>query len=513
MKKIILLAVFALFLIVKSSYTQTTDEVFDEIVSDYDVCGMSVLAVFGDEIVYSNGFGLADIDREIAITENTKYRIASISKSVTSTALMILYDRQLLDLDADVNDMLNFSLRNPNYPNQSITARMLMSHRSGLRDGSGYSSFLSASYNQDPPPALSELLETDGSYYTSDLWANHAPGEYFRYSNLNFGVIATLVEELSGQRFDVFCRENIFEPLEMDASFNVNDLNDINQVAVLYQKYGGTWSARMDDYGGTPPAPSDLSGYTIGDNGFIFGPQGGLRVSSKDLSKFMRMHINNGIFNDVRILNDTTAQLMHETVWLYNGNNGNTSGGLFQSYGLGFHLTTDSYGKDIVIDGYETIGHPGMAYGLLSDMYFSKEDNFGIIFITNGTGNGYDYADQSAFYALEEAVFDALHYEVLYNYFHETGIKTPQQEYDNQIILYPNPCKNRLYVKVPPVCHKASLRCEITSLFGTKIDVFKINTMINNNFSIDISDYPSGVYRLSFAVSRSETINELFIVR
>ncbi|MCI0495159.1 serine hydrolase, partial [candidate division KSB1 bacterium] len=190
-----------------------------------------------------------------------------------------------------------------------ITFKMLLSHTSSLRDGSGYDRFLSDSYSKTPPPAIRELLVSGGSYCTSDMFdGNRAPNQkYFQYANINFGVLGTLVEKISGERFDIYCKKHIFETLDMNSSFNILDLPDINDLAVLYRKSGGIWTAQADQYNGNYPAERDLSGYKIGDNGIIFAPQGGLRSSSLDLAKFMIAHQLGGSYRQSRILNDTTV--------------------------------------------------------------------------------------------------------------------------------------------------------------------------------------------------------------
>ena len=154
--------------------------------------------------------------------------------------------------------------------------------------------------------------------------------DYFSYANINFGIAGTLIERLSNRRFDIFCREEIFEPLEMTSSFNIQDLPNINNVAVLYRKSGQKWDPQADNYLGIMPEPRDLSAYIIGTNGVIFGPQGGLRTSANDLSKFMRMMMNGGEFNSVKVLEDSTVSLILTPTWIYSGSNGDNYYGIFK---------------------------------------------------------------------------------------------------------------------------------------------------------------------------------------
>ncbi len=363
--------------------------------------GMSVAVIKGDSIVYSKGFGLRDVTRNLPADDSTVYRIASISKMVTATALMTLNDQGWINLDADISNYLGFTLRNPNFPNDIITTRMVLSHTAGLRDGTGYDGFLNATYNQSPPPHLKSLLQSGGQYYTANMWSStlRPSANYFSYANINFGVIGTIIENISGQRFDIFCRDNVFIPLGIDGGFNVRNVANVNNVAVLYRKSGGSWVPQTDNYQGAyPPAPN-LSNYVIGTNGVIFAPQGGVRTSVNGLAKFMIMHMNGGVLNEARLLSDSSAAMMQNPRWVYNGSNGFNYYGIFNAYGLGCSRTAD------LLPGETLYGHPGEAYGLISDLYFSKVKDYGIIFMTNGAiwGSG----TYSGWYNMEEEVFKA----------------------------------------------------------------------------------------------------------
>jgi len=401
MRLTIILSIILIFTIQSVAQVNTLDQKLQNIKNQYNLVGMSVTVTKGNNVVFSKGYGLRDVSRNLLVDDSTVYRIASISKMITATALMILYDQGLFNLDDDVSNYLGFTLRNPNFPNDVITFRKLLSHTSSLRDGTGYDAFLSATYNNNPPPALQSLLTVGGAYYTSDMFSSSkSPSEnYFTYANINYGVIGTLVERLSNKRFDIFCKEKIFQLLQISGSFNIQDIQNINNVAVLYRRSGGSWVPQFDNYGGIKPSPRDLSNYVIGTNGVIFAPQGGLRISTNDLAKFMLMIKNGGIYNGVRILNDSTVQKMLYPSWIYNGSNGNNYYGIFNTYGFGCHRTID------LLNGETLYGHPGEAYGLISDMYFSKLKDYGIIFITNG--GVWSYGNYSGWYNVEEDVYKA----------------------------------------------------------------------------------------------------------
>ncbi len=375
----------------------------DDIAEQNDLVGMSVAVVCRGEVVELHHYGHADLGNDRLVGDSTLYRIASISKMVTATGMLQLYEQGLFDLDDPIGDYLGYEVVNPDFPEQPITFRMLLSHTSSLQDGDGYFDFLGATTDGGAIPALSDLILPGGNYYTSNLWRTEIPGTHFAYSNLNFGVIATLIEAISGQRFDLYMQEHILDPLGMTGSFNVNLLEDINQVAVLYRNA----TPQADNYNGTYPTPLDTTQYDIGQNGLVFGPQGSLRASALDLTKFLRMHANYGTYNGVQILDSATVALMHTPEWTYNGGNGDNYYNLFNEWGLGLQSTTNTANGDIVIGGVNMLGHPGEAYGLISDLYFERDYQFGLVFMTNGYygSAGYSFGNNSAFYVPEESLF------------------------------------------------------------------------------------------------------------
>jgi len=377
-----------------------------EVAKKNNLIGMSVAVVCNGKVRNIYSYGKANIERNINVSDSTLYRIASISKSVTATALMILSERHQFNLDDDISDYLGFKVSNPYFPDHKITFRMLLTHTSSLQDSTAYESFLMSSYRQNPPPPLKKLLIPGEEYFEKNIWLNKAPGSYFTYCNLNFGIIGTLIEKISGERFDIFINQNIIKPLGINGSFNVCDIKKTNNLAALYRNS----IAQADDYKGNNPMPRDLSQYQIGDNGLIFGPQGGFRVSASDLSKYMLMHMNYGEYNGARILDSATVALMQSSQWKYNRNNGDNYHNLFNEWGLGFHLITNTPSGDVIFNDVKMCGHAGDAYGLISDMYFSNDKQFGFIFITNGYKGEKEYtnATNSAFYKPEAEIFEII---------------------------------------------------------------------------------------------------------
>lgn len=379
----------------------------EKVFQKYELLGLSVVLIEDAEVSWQGHYGTTHPDTTEKINGNTKYRIASISKIVTTIAVMQLVDRGLVHLDEDVSKYLGWKLRNPEHPEISITLRHLFSHTSGIRDGKEYPQFLQDMIPKKLP--ISELFLPEGVYFTEDLFDARRPGEFFSYANCAWGIVASVVEIISEQRFDEYCREHIFSPMEITSSFNLLEIYEDSSIAGLYRYIDNQWVNQVDDYRHISPKGRSYEGYTLGQNGLLFGPQGNLRASSDDLVAMVKLFLNGGSFNGNAILSEISTEKMLGEQWVFDGTNGDTWDGFFNSYGFGIHRVTNQPNQDIVFPDRQMQGHPGIAYGLLSDLYFNQETQSGIIFITSGSKQEYQYGQNSSFYGVEEEVFEAVY--------------------------------------------------------------------------------------------------------
>lgn len=405
------LLLFGLLALPCGTHAQPLAATLQDIATQRGLMGMSVVATCGDSVIASVHLGKSDLARDIDVTDATRYRIASISKLVTAIGLMRLHEQGAFGLDDDVSPALGFTLRNPSHPGVPITYRMLLSHRAGVQDGSGYGPFLTATYAGTPPPPIQQLMVPGGSWYTANMWRSEQPGSYFVYSNVAWGLIGTLIEAHSGQRFDQYMRQEILLPMGILGSYNVQDLADLDALAVLYRNS----TPQADDFGGLMPPAPDLSTYAIGSNGLYFAPQGGLRCSALELAQVLKLLHGQGTVDGTALLTPATTASMTADAWTWNGSNGDNYFGLFRSWGMGVHRITAQPGGDMVLPGTFMWGHAGEAYGLISDLYLDPASGFGLVFLTNGytPGNNYTPGQVSAFYRVEEEVFNALGTEAL----------------------------------------------------------------------------------------------------
>jgi D-alanyl-D-alanine carboxypeptidase len=403
-----------------------------------ELASLAVVIYAQGRIQYEGFFGYRWIDPQhpehsLPVTAQTRFRVASISKLVTALAIMQLIERGLLALDADVSDVLGWRLRNPHWPEIPITPRMLLTHTSSLRDG--------GPYTFPPHVTLREVLSSDSLpdgnslYFAGPVpYRNQAPGHYFSYCNLGFGVLGTLIESASGERFDRYVDRHILQPLGLDASFHVCNLSDegIRNLATLYRRQrngvwdaSAPWVAQVDDLRGVRPAePEALRRYRPGDNGTIFSPQGGLRISARDLIEIMKVFLHEGEGHDrrgmpVRLLRPESVRQMLTVQWRFDPciDNGDPYGGLMRAWGLGVHLLTnapaDAYGlSDRLLSGESPHlwGHTGDAYGLLGALFFEPQQDVGFVYLIGGVGRDPETYKgvYSAFYRWEEEIQSAI---------------------------------------------------------------------------------------------------------
>lgn len=311
-------------------------------------------------------------------TLETPARVASISKMPATWALMRLVEGGRIGLDEDVSEATGFRLRHPRFPDEPITIRRLASHTAGLRDGANF-----------PVPLgrrLEEALVPDGALFEEGGWwspSDQPPG-FFAYSNANAPVLAQIIERLTGERFDRLMARTVFEPLGLDAGFNWSGVSQAKRdlASACGRKVEGVWQAQVD--GSVPPAPGvavfadaeqpglAAADYRLGDNGFAFSPQGGLRASVGDLDVLGRMLRSHA--------------LMAEPVWTFDGTNGDTDRGLILGYGL--HCQATGLGASDAFFGPGSDrwrGHFGEAYGLVSGLFWNLDDGRQIAWIINGT--------------------------------------------------------------------------------------------------------------------------------
>ena len=375
------------------------------------ISGLQITTIKGGRVLEHFAFGVAQAETEghVLLRPDHKIRVASVSKITLAIAILILVEEQHFSLDDDVSELLGWRLRNPNFPSTPITVRSLLSHTSSIRDGARY--FIAAGEGEvrDFFDSRKELWDL-GAHWASE--PREQPGTYFSYANLNFGLLAEIIEKFSNERFDVFMVNRIFEPLAITASFNPCDIPR-SLLATTYRKKNAAgqwdnespWRPQADGpeiscfYGMLTHADKVkyIEHYELGSNATLFSPQGGLRASSSDLSVILRLLAGGGAVNGTRLLERSSVDAILSPAWELNdfGDNGLTSGeaepggsrdGLMTSYGLSIHRI------DMRAWGFANgppllLGHLGRAYGVLCLALYDPDSKDGIAMVITGLAN------------------------------------------------------------------------------------------------------------------------------
>ena len=327
-----------------------------DIMNRYHAVGVTVAAVKDSKFIYTRAFGYNpnyhDMSLRAAIPTDGVYVIASISKSFISTAIMQLVEKGKIKLDNDVNEYLNFRIRNPNFPDVPITVRMLMSHRSTIND-----KYYGWNLNQINPKKGEKWKECYNDYQ---------PGTKFSYCNLNYNLLGAIIEKASGERFFDYIDENIMSPLGLNASYNLTKIDSTRLVKALrydskekkFKKDGSIYNYQYFE--------KQLKDYRLGESTACFSPSGGVKISAVDLAKYMMMHINYGEYDGKRIISKTSELEMWKPL------------ASDTTYALGFFCDKK------ILKGESVIGVRGSAHGIHSMMLFNPEKKFGIVVICNG---------------------------------------------------------------------------------------------------------------------------------
>jgi CubicO group peptidase (beta-lactamase class C family) len=363
---------------------QSLDEQIVQHMQEGEIPSLAAAIIQENRLVWANGYG----DQPAA---DTIYAIGSITKSFTATAILKLNERSVIDLDDDVNYYLPFPVRNPNYPNDIITFRMLLSHRSSLQ-GTNEDYYVYCCRqdlyrqlgltNATYPPILEWFRQhffPNGSS-NPNIWGYWRPGERYVYSNTGFGLLGLLIELISKQSLEEYFSEHIFSPLRMESTgYNYTDF-ELDRLAVPHVINATT--------GTLLPLPH-YNPWPLG--------CGGLRSTVQDLSHFLIAHMNGGIYNGVRILREEMIELMHEPI----------SG---SHYGLGWLWNSHDSA---------TQGHSGIEIGFTGHMYFTQEYSpqklYGAIVLVNKSApDVLSHLDPILDLLLTAAEFDSFQSESIY---------------------------------------------------------------------------------------------------
>lgn len=326
---------------IRMAGTKEADDIA-AILKNYATTGASMAIIQNGTVAYSYEYGYANKQKKVKVSEDTKFRIASVTKVFTTMLAMTEVDDGKLDLDGSLTNVMGYKFCNPSYPKQNVTMRMLLTHTSGLID------------RDDEFAKKLKSITGNREYYVSP------PGVKFLYCNLGMGIAGAVVEKSANQTISEYAKDKFFEPMGIDASYDAKYLSDKSLVAECYAgdkvSASSHYLCRSQEKG----KPGDT---------FHLG-QGGLLISSVDLARIFTVLINDGQYNGRQYIsqNSLSEMLTDQKI--------DTGKGFAQCIGI------RKSGE--LIKNRKMYFHNGASYGIFALMAYDPADKSGIVIITSG---------------------------------------------------------------------------------------------------------------------------------
>jgi CubicO group peptidase (beta-lactamase class C family) len=387
--------------------------------------GLATWAIKNGQVIWQQCYGYANLEDSIEVADTTLFTLMSISKTITGTAIMQLWERGEFGLDDDVNNYLPFNVRNPYFPDSVITFRMLMTHTSSINDN--WTILNPLWVRGDSPIPLGEFLVNylvpGGSYYNSANFNYFPPGAAYDYSNVAVGLLGYLVEILEDS-FPIHCQDSIFQPLSMDeTSWFLANL-DTNNIAMGY-----SWNGTSYD--------------SVGHWGCPFYPAAHLRTSSVQLARYLTAFMQYGIIDTVRILDSTTVVAITTPQYEWATN---------YWIGLIWHYA--------LLFGRWIWAHNGAGDGIDTFMAFCPTESSAVIALTNCENYGCSWT-------IAEALFD---------YAQEYGVAEfePSKPIFTVLQISPNPFRDRVNIRWQITDNCKDVDLKIYDATGCLVKSFRI---------------------------------------
>ncbi len=312
----------------------------------WKVPGLAIAVVQDGQVIYSHGFGLRDVKSNLPVTSKTIFAIGSISKSFTSLSMGILTDEGKLDWDKPVRQYLpEFQMYDP-VASERMTPRDLISHRVGMagHDLVWYTS----DFSREDLVRRLRFLQSDHDFRSG-----------YNYNNLLVMTAGYLVGKVSGQGWEDFVRQHVFEPLKMSSSnFSVLDSQKSSDFAHPYRKDDRTGEVSETPFHGLSP----------------IGPAGSINSNVEDMARYAIFQLGKGKAGDRQIVSEANLGMTHTPQVPMNGGLTYKEIGP-QSYGMGWVVST--------YRGHPLIWHNGGIDGFYALVSLLPDENFGVVILTN----------------------------------------------------------------------------------------------------------------------------------
>jgi CubicO group peptidase (beta-lactamase class C family) len=362
---------------ITSDKTEEFDDFISALIKENAIPGVAIAIINGRKLQQIKGYGFADIETGRKMTGDTPINIASVSKPILGIALLQLSERDMLDMDEDINVYLPFAVDNPHFGDEKITIRDLATHTSGIADYYDANDFTPGI--DAPTPLvdhLSGLLTVNGSRYQhGEHYLKSLPGEKREYSNLGAGVAGAVAEAVSGKSLNALTQEGVFKPLSMkQTSWLLKDFPD-GQLAIRYDvEQCIAWTGICADTESpvanyliskvfNPPADfKRLKAYPQYGNPNY--PDGGVHSSASDLAKLAMSILDNGAYKGGALLQQSSFEDMLR---------------------LQLPRQLSERQRFFWRDKDGMTGHSGSDLGIYSSFYFDREAGDAVIILMNRT--------------------------------------------------------------------------------------------------------------------------------
>jgi CubicO group peptidase (beta-lactamase class C family) len=336
--------------------------------------GLALGVIRDGRLSFFRGHGLADIAMRTPITEDTIFRIGSITKLLTSIAVMQLVERGLVDLDAPASDYLRaYELVRAEPGFRPTTLRHLLTHTSGIPEVRGITDLLRGAFTPSGgrPATLSvrvgEPMPSLAEYYRDGLRVVVEPGTAFAYCNHGFATLGQIIEDVSGVPLQRYLREHLFEPLGMTGSELRRSRRVLPRLATGYVLRGDGPRA-------------------VPDREWIDAGAGGVYATTRDIARFAAALLAGGGNDYGRVLDPRTLATMFEPHFQPDPR--------IPGMGLGF------FRHDV--GGHHVVGHDGILPGFNSALLVAPDDGLGVVAFTNGSSGAFAWLQLELLQVLRE---------------------------------------------------------------------------------------------------------------
>lgn len=325
-------------------------DALDKISRSYGASAVQVAVIRNGTVCEFYNFGSADKSRKAAVTADTVFRAASLSKLVDAMAVMKLSEQGMFDIDGDIGGYMGYRVRNGNFSKTPITPRMLMTHTSSIKDSGGFLD----SRNSGSSTPLKNLLSQSSSY------AGSRPGSAYRYSNFGVAVLAAAAEKQAGQPFYEYTEKNLFHPLGIKGSFLASRIADKDTVACLYNAKGRLSYGLKRQLG-------EKCQEKLGQTHHIY--QGNITISAADYAELLCVLLNDGMgSNGERILSPESVQEILKVQYVSKDT----------------RSCLCNFISGSIVKGRTMHYHTGSNFGMYSSFAFDTADRSGVVVLTSG---------------------------------------------------------------------------------------------------------------------------------